>query len=40
MGDMEWAERATRKALALEPDNALFQNNLDELLRQKAEASP
>ncbi len=31
MGDKEASRRALRKALELEPDNALFRNNLDQL---------
>lgn len=35
MGDQEAARRALREALAIEPDNALFRNNLEQLDRDR-----
>ncbi len=40
MNDLELAEKALRKGLKLEPDNALFRANLDRVLASKANADP
>ena len=38
-GDVAAAVRALEKALAIEPDNALFQNNLKRLREQANKAT-
>jgi tetratricopeptide (TPR) repeat protein len=38
MGDLDRARRALEKALEIEPDNALFQNNLEQITAKRAGA--